>query len=83
MEAETMWRLRFSGVRLKRARLAAGMSQRDLSILLDCAETTISKYESGLYAPLMQRTMQMADVLDVPIEALCVRGETNGEGDGG
>ena len=52
-----MGRLRFSGVRLKRARLAAGMSQRDLSILLDCAETTISKYESGLYAPLMQRTM--------------------------
>ena len=78
MEADIM-RQKFSGARLRKARLAAGMSQRDLAILLDCSEMTISKYEAGRYAPLMERTMRMASVLDVPIEALCTRGDMDGD----
>lgn len=63
-------RPRFSGARLRGARLAAGLSQRDLAILLDCSEMTISKYESGRYSPEAGRVIEIARALEVEAESL-------------
>ncbi len=54
------------GNRIKEARKAKGLTQKDLARLLECSHTTISKYEQGeienMPRPRMQR---MAEILDV------------------
>ena len=54
------------GNRIKEARKAKGLTQKELAKLLKCSHTTISKYEQGeienMPRPRMQR---MADILEV------------------
>ena len=55
------------GNRIKTARKAKGITQKQLAIMLDCAHTTISKYEQGEIENMPRpRMKQMAEILDVP-----------------
>ena len=55
------------GNRIKDARRAKGITQKQLARLLDCAHTTISKYEQGEIENMPRpRMKQMAEVLGVP-----------------
>jgi transcriptional regulator with XRE-family HTH domain len=60
--------------RLKEARLALGMSQKQLGIKagLDefVASTRINRYEQGVHAPDFQIAMRLAEVLQVPVAFL-------------
>ncbi len=60
--------------RLKEARLALGMSQKQLGIEagLDefVASTRINRYEQGVHAPDFQIAMRLAKVLHVPVAFL-------------
>jgi transcriptional regulator with XRE-family HTH domain len=60
--------------RLKEARLALGMSQKQLGIEagLDefVASTRINRYEQGVHAPDFQIARRLADVLQVPVAFL-------------
>ncbi len=60
--------------RLKEARLALGMSQKQLGIEagLDefVASTRINRYEQGVHAPDFQMAMRLAAVLQVPVAYL-------------
>ena len=60
--------------RLKQARLAAGLSQKQLGIEagLDefVASTRINRYELGIHAPDYQIAARLARVLNVPIAFL-------------
>lgn len=60
--------------RLKEARLALGMSQKQLGIQagLDefVASTRINRYEQGVHAPDFQIAMRLAEVLQVPVAFL-------------
>lgn len=66
--------------RLKEARLARGLSQRQLGIEagLDefVASTRLNRYEVGVHAPDFQMSVRLAKVLDVPVAYLyCDSGE--------
>lgn len=56
--------------RLKEARLAAGLSQRELGIAAgidpSVASTRINRYEVGVHRADLQIAVQLAKVLDVP-----------------
>ncbi|KQV46958.1 hypothetical protein ASC95_25950 [Pelomonas sp. Root1217] len=60
--------------RLKEARLALGLSQKQLGIKagLDefVASTRINRYEQGVHAPDFQIAMRLAEVLQVPVAFL-------------
>lgn len=64
------------GNRIKNARKAKGITQKQLAIMLDCAHTTISKYEQGEIENMPRpRMKQMAEILDVPPVILFELGE--------
>lgn len=44
-------RLKAVGKRIRRARLAAGLSQEDLARRIGCRAQTVSRYERGTYPP--------------------------------
>jgi len=60
--------------RLKEARLARGLSQKQLGIEagLDefVASTRLNRYEVGVHAPDFQMSVRLAKVLDVPVAYL-------------
>lgn len=60
--------------RLKEARLARGLSQKQLGIEagLDefVASTRLNRYEVGVHAPDYQMSVRLAKVLDVPVAYL-------------
>lgn len=68
-DSSDVWRKR-----LKEARLALGMSQKQLGIEagLDefVASTRINRYEQGVHAPDFQIAMRLAEVLQVPVAFL-------------
>ena len=77
-------RLRFSGRRLREARLAAGLSQAGLSNLIGCGETEISRYETRGQTPAATRLSAMAQACGVPMEDLFEPEGGNGDmGEGG
>jgi len=57
--------------RLKQARLAAGISQKDLGIQAGidqfAASTRINQYERGVHAPKYELAVKMAKILKVPV----------------
>ncbi len=54
------------GKRIKDARKAKGLTQKELAKLLNCSHTTISKYEQGEIENMPRpRIQKMADILDV------------------
>lgn len=65
--------------RLKEARLARGLSQKQLGIEagLDefVASTRLNRYEVGVHAPDFQMSVRLARVLDVPVAYLYCDGD--------
>lgn len=62
-DAELAYRYRRTvGLRLAELREAAGMTQRDLSKLLDCGETAISALENGRNSLAPERYEQIATI---------------------
>ena len=65
-DADQLW-----GARLKQARVAAGISQRDLGIKAGIdqfvASTRINRYERGVHKPDLLTVKNLAKVLDVPV----------------
>lgn len=59
------------GARLRRARLAAELSQRSLGIQIKLDETAanarINRYETGVHRPDLLTVSHIADVLGVPV----------------
>lgn len=58
------------GRRIRRAREAAGYSQRTLSVALDINQAVVSRWESGHTAPSDARRPIVAALLGVPAEVL-------------
>lgn len=58
------------GVRLKQARLAAGLSQKQLGVLAgideSVASTRVNRYELGVHTPNLLIAQALAQVLRVP-----------------
>ena len=65
-DADEQW-----GVRLKQARLAAGLSQKMLGIEAGIdefvASTRINRYELGIHKPDLLTVRKLAEVLKVPV----------------
>lgn len=61
---------RFGGAKLKAAREAAGLSQRQLAYRLDVATSTVSRWEKAICDPISDRLPQIAEILGVEIKDL-------------
>lgn len=56
--------------RLKSARLAKGLRQRDLRDAAGVTEQMISRYERGIHTPETKTLVRLAEALDVSISDL-------------
>ena len=54
------------GVRLKKLRKKAGLTQEELAEKAGVSNITISQWENGIYAPTMTRIKALAQALNVP-----------------
>lgn len=55
---------------LRTARTQAGLTQSDLAKLVGLTKAAISRYESGLRRPPLDKAIQIARVFDQPVEDL-------------
>lgn len=55
---------------LKKARLAKGLTQKDLAIQVGCTSLSISRYERGCRFPSLKRIQRIADLLDFSMAEL-------------
>ena len=63
------------GARIRRARLAAGLTQKQLADQLNITDRAVSKWERGLSAPDIALLEPLADVLHLTLTALITGGE--------
>ncbi len=52
--------------RIKTMRMSRGLSQSDLAIALQCAQSTIAMYETGKRTPDLDTIDHLADIFNVP-----------------
>ncbi|MFM0179039.1 helix-turn-helix transcriptional regulator [Paraburkholderia aspalathi] len=64
------------GRAIARERAARELTQEQLAEQLGVEQETISRFERGTTLPPLQRLIQLADIFDLPLEAL-LRGTTN------
>lgn len=64
------------GRAIARERLVRDLTQERLAELLGVEQETISRFERGLTLPPLPRLIQLADIFELPLEAL-LRGTTN------
>jgi len=55
------------GERLKNARLASGMTQKQMSSRIGVKENTIAEWETGKQQPRANRVQMIASLLNVPL----------------
>jgi transcriptional regulator with XRE-family HTH domain len=67
METTETELLRLFGKRLREARCALGITQAELARWLNVRQSTISEYETGVYAPELPLLWRIAQVLHVPV----------------
>ena len=72
-------RLRGLGDRIRRARLASGLTEDALAEVLDLDQTTISKWERGDIQPLGHRRRELARALSVHYHALFIPEEVEAQ----
>ena len=60
----------FSGIKLRKARRAAGLTQIALATAAGVRERTLGYYERGSVCPSANRAVAMARALGLPVEAL-------------
>ena len=63
---------------IEKRRIAAGLSQRQLSRLVGVQQNTISQYEKGKREPSLEVLIKLADIFGCTIDEL-VRGEKKNE----
>lgn len=63
------------GQRLREARRAAGMKQKELGAKIGVGEAAIAQYEAGSNTTPLERAVMLADVLDVSLDWLCGRSD--------
>ena len=61
---------RVLGARLRKARLARGLTATDLSAVLCCARRALVYYENGEQLPALDTLARIARAVDVPLSAL-------------
>ncbi|MEU8271568.1 helix-turn-helix transcriptional regulator [Sphaerisporangium sp. NPDC049002] len=61
---------RFSREKLRRARLSAGLSQRQLAYCLDVSSSSVLRWEQGTCSPIADRLPQIAEILGIEIKDL-------------
>lgn len=55
------------GAKIKKARIAKGMTQEELGELLGVQKSAVAKYESGRVVNIKRSTMKkISDILDIP-----------------
>lgn len=64
---------------IRNARREKGVSQEELAVRLNVVRQTVSKWERGLSVPDADVLIQMAELLDVPVERLLGSGGGEGE----
>lgn len=69
---DSKWRYDF-GTRLYHARVAKGMSQKDLGKLIGLHKNTISTYEMGYHEPTLHNFARMCDALKMSADELLGR----------
>ena len=58
------------GVKIKKLRKYAGLTQRSLGELSGTSETTIKQYELGKRQPRIEQIKKIAKVFDFPLDLL-------------
>ncbi|MES2302494.1 MAG: helix-turn-helix transcriptional regulator [Pseudomonadota bacterium] len=61
--------------RLKVLRAERGWSQADLAEKLDVSRQSVNAIETGKYDPSLPLAFRIADLFDLPIEAIFKKGE--------
>ena len=56
------------GLSMRRARLDAGLSIRELSVKSGVSENSISNHELGSYMPGLLNLVKLADALQLPVD---------------
>ena len=69
------------GARIVALRKAASLSQRALSVAMECDKSTISGWETGNFAPSAENTLRLADALGCAPAALFDFDEDQGSTD--
>lgn len=57
-------------VKIKNARIAKGLTQEELAVLLNITRQTVSKWEKGLSVPDSNMLIKLSEVLDVTVSDL-------------
>lgn len=65
--------------RLKLLRSARKMTQTRLAQLLDVSPRVYNRWENGVSTPHFDTVVKIADILDVSLDELAARKDTNGE----
>jgi transcriptional regulator with XRE-family HTH domain len=64
------------GARLKQARVERGLTIQELSIVLNCSESSITAWENRGYYPKVPRLISLASTLDCSVDyLLCLEDE--------
>ncbi|MBR4212127.1 MAG: helix-turn-helix transcriptional regulator, partial [Oscillibacter sp.] len=62
-------------MRIKEARMARGLSQKDFAAIVNIAPNTLSQYETGKREPDLKTLSKLADYFGVSVDYLLGRGE--------
>lgn len=60
-------------LRLRETRKSVGFSQKTLASLIGSDRTSIAAYENGHNTPTLDRTVAIADALNISLDWLCGR----------
>ena len=58
------------GENIKKARVAKGLTQKDLAEILDVNSSNLPNWEKGLYSPGIETLFQISDVLGVTVNEI-------------
>jgi len=67
------------GARIKDLRKARGWTMKDLAGRLGVRHTHLSKYESGLHAPPLEKLVQLGDLFGVTVDYLVTGRQPDGQ----
>jgi transcriptional regulator with XRE-family HTH domain len=73
------WNMEKFAERLKQLRSARKMTQTRLAQLLEVSPRVYNRWENGVATPHLDTVVRIADILDVTLDELAGRKETNGE----
>lgn len=68
------------GERIRRARLAAGMTQVQLAAAMGVVQQVVSAWEKGLYGPRDAKRILLARILGTTADDLFAYPDANGDG---